>query len=142
MQITFWMCFYCCWLYYQRLMKYRAAKIELQRKQAPYFQYCVRQPFKSDEKRFLFHLKNSFLSQDIYIFVLSFWSCKKNGLIRKIKIIWKFMTSQPGQQTITIHILSNISRSKGNQTLKYGQVIEYDKRNILLQKSCRKWVGD
>ena len=33
------------------------------------------------------------------------------------------MTSQPGQQTIAI-ILSNISRSKGNQTTKFGQVIE------------------
>ena len=34
------------------------------------------------------------------------------------------MTSQPGQQTVTIHILPNISRSKGNQTLKFGQAIE------------------
>ena len=31
------------------------------------------------------------------------------------------MTSQPGQQTILIHILPNISRSKGNQTMKFGQ---------------------
>ena len=30
------------------------------------------------------------------------------------------MTSQPGQQTITIHILPNISQSKGNQILKLG----------------------
>ena len=42
------------------------------------------------------------------------------------------MTSQPGQQTVTIHILSNISRSKGNQTTKFGQLIEYNKRNISL----------
>ena len=27
------------------------------------------------------------------------------------------MTSQPGKQTITIHILTNILRSKGNQTM-------------------------
>ena len=26
--------------------------------------------------------------------------------------------------TITIHILSNILRSKGNQTMKFGQLIE------------------
>ena len=38
------------------------------------------------------------------------------------------MTSQPGQQTITIHILSNISRSKGNQTMKLGQLIEYKQK--------------
>ena len=38
---------------------------------------------------------------------------------------------------MTIHILLNISRGKGNQTLKFGQLIEYNKRNIFLEKSCR-----
>ena len=42
------------------------------------------------------------------------------------------MTSQPGQQTIAIHILPNISRSKGNQTMKLEQLITYNKRNIFL----------
>ena len=51
----------------------------------------------------------------------------------------KFMTSQPGLQTIAIHILPNISQSKGNQTMKLGQLIEYNKRNIFLQKLCEKW---
>ena len=50
-----------------------------------------------------------------------------------------FMTLQPGLQTIAIHILPNISQSKGNQTMKFGQLIEYNKRNIFLQKLCRKW---
>ena len=36
------------------------------------------------------------------------------------------MTSEPGQQTITIHILPNISRSKGNQTMKFGQLIKHN----------------
>ena len=31
--------------------------------------------------------------------------------------------SQPGQQTIAIHILPNISRSEGNQAMKFGQLI-------------------
>ena len=35
------------------------------------------------------------------------------------------MTSQAGKQTIAIHILTNISRNKGNQTMKFGQLIEY-----------------
>ena len=47
------------------------------------------------------------------------------------------MTSQPVKQTIVIHILTNNSRShgdiialypcknKGNQTMKFGQLIEY-----------------
>ena len=34
------------------------------------------------------------------------------------------MTSQPGQHTIEIHILPNTSRSKGNQIMKFGQLIE------------------
>ena len=33
------------------------------------------------------------------------------------------MTSQAGQQIITIRILPNISRSEGNQTMKFGQLI-------------------
>ena len=49
------------------------------------------------------------------------------------------MTSQPGLQTIAIHILPNMSQSKGNQTMKLGQLIEYNKRNIFFQKLCRKW---
>ena len=48
------------------------------------------------------------------------------------------MTLQPGKQAIAIHILSNISRSKDNQTMKFGQLIEYNMRNIFLKKSCTK----
>ena len=49
------------------------------------------------------------------------------------------MTSQPGQQTIVTHILLNISRSKNNQTMKLGKIIEYNKRNVFIQKLCGKW---
>ena len=35
------------------------------------------------------------------------------------------MTSKPGLQTVAIHILSNISQSKGNHTMKFGQLIEH-----------------
>ena len=48
------------------------------------------------------------------------------------------MTSQPGEQTISIHIFTNISRSKGNQAMKYGQLIEYSMINIFLEKSYTK----
>ena len=44
----------------------------------------------------------------------------------------KSMTSKHGYQTITAHILPNISQSKSNQTIKLGQLIEYNKRNIIL----------
>ena len=52
------------------------------------------------------------------------------------------MMSQTGLQTITIHILRNISQSKGNKTMKFGQLIEYNKGNIFLQKLFRKWVNE
>ena len=48
------------------------------------------------------------------------------------------MTSQPGKKTIAIHILPNISRSKDNQTMKSGQLVEHNIRNIFLEKSCTK----
>ena len=51
------------------------------------------------------------------------------------------MTSQPGLQTITIHILPNISQRKGNQKMKFGQLIEHNRRNIFLQKVCGKEAG-
>ena len=44
-------------------------------------------PFKNDEKCFLFNLKSSFRFQDIWVFVINFRSCRKNGLIRKTRLI-------------------------------------------------------
>ena len=49
------------------------------------------------------------------------------------------MMSQTGAQTITIYILSEYSKSKGNQKMKFDQLIKYSMRNILLQKPWRKW---
>ena len=44
------------------------------------------------------------------------------------------MTPQPGKKAIAMHILPNISRSKGNQTMKFGQSIECNMTNIFLEK--------
>ena len=52
-------------------------------------------------------------------------------------LISKFMTSQPDQQTATIHLLPNISRSKDNQAMKFDQIMEDTKKNIFLEKSYR-----
>ena len=75
---------------------------------------------------FCFILKAFFV---LKIFKFLFWLV---GNVEKIRLILKFMTSQPGYQTITLHILPNISRIKGNQTMKYGQLIENNKRSIIL----------
>ena len=52
------------------------------------------------------------------------------------------MTSQTVEQTIVIHILPNISRSKGNQIVKFGQVINYHMRVIFIEKWCTKCGGE
>ena len=75
-------------------------------------------------------------------FCPDFLVMKKNGLIRKLILMSEFLTLQTGQQIITIHILFNIPRSKGNQTMKFGQLIEYSIRNIFLEKSYTKYGGE
>ena len=89
---------------------------------------------------FLFHLKSSFRSQDIQVFALTFLVMYKSRLIRKIMLILKVMTSQTDSQTIPVYILLNISRSKGKQTMKLDQLIEYTMRNIFVEKSCTKFA--
>ena len=51
------------------------------------------------------------------------------------------MASQPGKQTIAIHILSNILRSKGKQSMKIGQLVEDNMNNIFLEKSFTECGG-
>ena len=63
-------------------------------------------------------------------------------MIRKIRLISKFMTSQSGKQTLIIHTLPYISRSRGNQTAKFGQLIECNMRKIFLEKSFTKCGGE
>ena len=58
-------------------------------------------------------------------FCLDFLVMYRNGLIKKIRLILNLMTLQPRSQTILIHIPPNISRSKGNQTMKFGQLIKH-----------------
>ena len=62
-------------------------------------------------------------------------------MIRKIKLISKFITSQTGEQTIAIQILL-VSRSKGNQAVEFGWLIECNMRNIFLEKSHTKFSGE
>ena len=51
------------------------------------------------------------------------------------------MTSQTGQQIITTHVFSNIARSKGSKTMKFGQLIEYDVRDILWNNHAENEAG-
>ena len=58
----------------------------------------------------------------VFIFFSGLFSFMwENDLIKKLRLISKFMTSQPWKQTAVIHIFPNNSRSKGSQTIKYRE---------------------
>ena len=63
----------------------------------------------------------------------------KINLIERLdkKAMFIFKIFKVTDQTIAIHILHNISRSKGNQAMKFGLLIKYSVRKIL-QKSYGK----
>ena len=52
------------------------------------------------------------------------------------------MMSQPGKQTIAVLILPDISRSECNQKMKFGLLIEYNMKNIFVEKSLTKCAGE
>ena len=76
-------------------------------------------PLKMMKNSFYFILKALFVLK-----IFNFLFIQKNGLIRKIRLISKCMTSQLVQQTVAIHILCNISQTKSNQAVEFGKVIE------------------
>ena len=86
---------------------------------------------------FYFGLKSLFLLK-IYKLSWLFGHVEKR-FHEKDRWMSKFMTPQLGKQRIATNILSNISRSKGNQTIKFGQLIEHNMRNIFLEISCTKY---
>ena len=63
---------------------------------------------------------------------------RKKRLDKRNRFNFKIFDVSLGKKTITIHTLPNISRKESNQTIKFGQSIQYNMRNIFLQKSCRK----
>ena len=50
------------------------------------------------------------------------------------------MMPQPRKHSIATNIFPNISVSKDNQTIKFGQLIEYSMKDIFLEKSYTKCV--
>ena len=63
-------------------------------------------------------------------------------LDKKTKVIFKLYNVTNWEQIITIHILPNISRSRGNQGMKFCQLIEHNIRNIFFEKSYTKCSGE
>ena len=89
-------------------------------------------PLKMMENVFYFFLKALFILK-IFKFLSQFFGhIEKIGLIRnkvnfKIYDVTTWLTNN-----YNIQILPNISRSKEKKTMKFGQLIEYNKRNIVL----------
>ena len=85
-------------------------------------------------------MKNAFCFIWKVVFVLKIFKFCPNifghvvkWLVKKNKLISKFMTSSTTKQIITMHILPTVSRSKVNQTSKFGQLIECNVRKNFLR---------
>ena len=63
---------------------------------------------------------------------------QEKQLDQKYKVNFKTHNAQPSLQTSPIRILPNISQSDGKQIMKFGQLIEYYKRNMFPQKLLGK----
>ena len=98
---------------------------------------ATKSPLKMIKNAFYFISKILFVLR-IFKFLSWFFGHVSKDLIEKIRLISNFMMSQPGWQIILIHIFPNISRSKGNPAMNFGQLIECNIRNISLEKSYTK----
>ena len=97
-----------------------------------YFICCNDSPSKIMKNAFYFILKTLLVLKIFKFLSWHFGNVKKPSLIRRIRLISKFKTSQTGSERITTHILLNISWMKDNLTMKFSQLIEHPKRNIFL----------
>ena len=100
-----------------------------------YFIWFNKSPLNMMKKPFHFNLKVLFVLE---IFRFLSWLFVEKMLDQKDKVNFKIY-GVTTWLTITIHILPNISRSKGNQAMKFDQLIKCIKRNIFRQKLCGKW---
>ena len=73
----------------------------------------------------------------IEIFCPDVYGYAGKQLDKKAKVNFK---SQIGKQIIITQVLPKISRSKGNQTMKFGQLSERSMRNIFPEKSYAKFT--
>ena len=72
---------------------------------------------------FYFSLKNLSFLKNLNICPTFFVQLGKS-LDKKTKVDFEIMNLKSEKQTVAIHILSNISKRKGNQTTKFGQLIQ------------------
>ena len=87
-------------------------------------------------------MKNAFYFNSKALFVLKifkFLSWLFYHVCKRLEISWRHSLVN---KLFLIHISPNISRSKGNEKMKYEQLIECNMRNIFLKKSYTKRGGE
>ena len=85
---------------------------------------------------FYFILKALFVLKSVNI-CLDFLAIHKNSLIRKIRLFQNLDVTNSEANNYN----TNISRTRGIQTIKFDQFVEYNMRNNFLEKSCTKYGG-
>ena len=88
----------------------------------------IESPLKMMKNAFYFMPKALFIRY-LHIYP-DFLLMQENGWIRRLRFISRFMKPQAEQQMITINTSPNISRSKCSQAMKFGQLTEYNMRNV------------
>ena len=74
-----------------------------------YILFASVKALKNDENAFYFILKVLFVFKIVNLFVLTFWSYRKNGLIKNIRLISKFMSSRM-TNNYSAHIAQNLTK--------------------------------
>ena len=93
------------------------------------------------ENVFYFMLKALFVLQ-IFTFLYGLFGYVEKRLDKKAMVSFKvYDVTDWTANDCNIHILANISRNKGNQAIKFRQLMEYNMRNIFFEKSCTKYGG-
>ena len=86
---------------------------------------------------FLFLLKSLFVLK-VFKFLPDFFDYVRKRLDKKAKVNFKIYYVTDWIKNIPIDILSSIVRSKGNQKMKFGHLIEYNMGSIFLEKLYAK----
>ena len=78
---------------------------------------------------FYFKLKALF-DLEIFTFLSCLFGYAEKWLDKKAMVIFEIYDVTDCITIITIHTFTNTSKRKGDQTIKFGQLIEYNMRNI------------
>ena len=83
-------------------------------------------------------MKNAFYFTLKALFVLKIF----NFLSRLSGHVFRKVNFKIHDVTTWLHILPNISAGRGNQAIKFSQLIEHNMRNIFVEKSYSKCSGE